>query len=262
MSCVQRIISEGLRNGLKYYYNKVIKSIPFEFFRNNTKKDLDRNTLYFYGQFIKTGDLCFDIGANIGKRTDIFLALGARSVCVDPQPKCIEILKGKYSHNSRVSLVQKGLATGPGIMPFFLCESAPTISTFSDRWKTGRFRDYQWNSKVDVQVTTLDSLIAEFGMPNFCKIDVEGFEYQVIGGLSRPIPALSFEFTKEFLKEAKLCMDHLVRLGFLEFNYTFGESFTFALADWKNADTAFDSLVLIDDELMWGDIYARSPSFQ
>ena len=35
----------------------------------------------------------------------------------------------------------------------------------------------------------------EFGKPAFCKIDVEGYEYKVIKGLSEPLNTVSFEFT-------------------------------------------------------------------
>ena len=43
-------------------------------------------------------------------------------------------------------------------------------------------------------MTTLDTLVAEYGEPAFCKIDVEGFEVEALKGLSRPLRALSFEY--------------------------------------------------------------------
>jgi FkbM family methyltransferase len=210
-----------------------------------------------YSQFLGPGNLCFDVGANIGKRTDIYLALGARVVCVEPQPKCVTILTEKYCENSRVVVVPKGVAARPGIMSLWLCESAQTIATFSEKWKTGRFHDSRWESKVDVSVTTLDALVQEFGVPTFCKIDVEGFEYQVLQGLSSPIPALSFEFTKEFLANAKLCMDYLASLGDVEFNYVLGETMALVLPFYAGANTVLRDLHRISDDLLWGDIYVR-----
>jgi len=211
----------------------------------------------FYAKFIQRGDLCFDIGANIGNRTDMFLALGARVVCVEPQPNCASMLAEKYRKNSQVLLVPKGVAAQPGIMPLSLCESASTIATFSEKWETGRFRDYRWESTVDVSVTTLDALIQEYGVPAFCKIDVEGFERQVLQGLSSPIPALSFEFTKEFLDDANACMNYLATIQPVVFNYTLGEIPTLALSEWSDASTITSRLHQIQDRLLWGDIYAK-----
>lgn len=216
-----------------------------------------RKVMKFYAQFLNPGDLCFDVGANVGNRTDVFLALGARVVCVEPQPKCIDILSEKYRKNLRVNVVSKGVAAQQGIMSLSLCESANTIATFSEKWKTGRFRDYRWQSLVDVPVTTLDALIQAFGVPAFCKIDVEGYEYQVLQGLSSPISALSFEFTKEFIDDAKLCMDYLTSLGDAEFNYTLGETPALVLSRWADANTLLSDLSRIADDLLWGDIYAK-----
>jgi FkbM family methyltransferase len=211
----------------------------------------------FYAQFISSGDLCFDVGANVGQRTDIFLALGTQVVCIEPQPKCVDVLREKYRNNPQVVVVPKGVARQPGILSLYLCESAGTISTFSEKWKTGRFRDFRWESKVDVPVTTLDDLIQEFGVPNLCKIDVEGYEYEVLQGLSCAIPMSSFEFTREFIADAKTCMDYLESLGDAEFNYALGAIPKLVLSEWTSADTLLHNLSQIADDLLWGDIYAR-----
>ena len=55
-----------------------------------------RRRTQFYSKFVKRGDLCFDIGTNIGTRIDVFLALGASVVAVEPQTICIKYLQKKY----------------------------------------------------------------------------------------------------------------------------------------------------------------------
>ena len=60
---------------------------------------------------------------------------------------------------------------------------------------------------MDVEVTTLDRLIAIYGAPTFCKIDVEGSELQVLEGLTEALPALSFEFLPVSIKRAYGCID-------------------------------------------------------
>ena len=78
----------------------------------------------------------------------------------------------------------------------------PVISTFAAHWKTGRFSNSNWDKKIMVDVTTLDDLIIKFGEPNYIKIDVEGFEHEVILGLTKKSGIISFEFTSEFIDDA------------------------------------------------------------
>lgn len=45
----------------------------------------------FYEQFIRPNDICFDIGANMGNRTEVFLKLGAKVIAVEPQSECVNL---------------------------------------------------------------------------------------------------------------------------------------------------------------------------
>ena len=84
-----------------------------------------------------------------------------------------------------------------------------TLSTLSADWlsavsESGRFGDTRWDSEEEVEITTLDAAIAEFGEPAFVKIDVEGYESEVLSGLSRRLKAGSIEFAAESLDGDKL----------------------------------------------------------
>ena len=234
-----------------------LESSPEDIQHDISKQKFQEEMIAFYSQFVKTGDLCFDVGANIGDKAKVFLELGARVVCIEPQPNCVDVLKRKYQNDSKVVIVSKGLATQPGNRSLSICGSAGTISTFSEKWKTGRFSTYTWEPAVDVPVTTLDALIQEFGAPNFCKIDVEGFEYEVLRGLSTPISSLAFEFTREFIDDARLCIEYLGSLGCADFNYALGETPSLVLSSWTDGNTVFESMEQNTDELLWGDIYVR-----
>ncbi|MGB3904002.1 MAG: FkbM family methyltransferase, partial [Anaerolineae bacterium] len=218
-----------------------------------------RERLAFYSQFIKEGDLCFDVGANVGNITAIFLELGARVVCIEPQEFCLQHLYERWGNREDVIIVGKAVGAGEGYSELFICEDAPTISTISAKWKNeGRFSQYHnWTKRQRVPMTTLDALIQLYGSPTFCKIDVEGFEQSVLQGLTRPIPSISFEFTREFFDDAKKCISHLGSIGPVEFNCSLGESMKLLFPTWITPDELYGMLDSIDDELLWGDIYAK-----
>lgn len=260
------LIVEYYNNYLLIYekfIQKVVKTLKwFSFFKKATKREsLSNNECRIYRELISPDDLCFDIGANIGKRTETFLTLGARVIAVEPQPKCLEILRDKFSQNSSVVIVSSALGEKEGRVELSICDEAPTISTLSEKWMTqGRFSpDYAWNKKIAVSMRTLDSLIEEFGVPHFCKIDVEGYEYQVLQGLTRKIPYVSFEFTSEFIEDAFACMKYFTSLSKeIKFNFVIGEGGTFELSQWAS----FEEISLkIQAKLvggLWGDIYVKS----
>jgi FkbM family methyltransferase len=212
----------------------------------------------FYAGFVRAGDLVFDVGANVGDRTAVFRALGARVVAVEPQGSCLERLRATFSRDPEVRIVAAGLAAARGTMELSICDTAPTISTMSAEWRErGRFSgDFQWTHTETVPVSTLDALIEEHGVPAFCKIDVEGFERGVLEGLSRPIPRLSFEFTREFIDDAVACVRRLESLGGFGFNASLGESQRFLLPENISGDALLKALNDQTDPQLWGDVHA------
>lgn len=107
-----------------------------------SEKANQKRMLSFYSQFIKKGDLCFDGGAHYGNRVAIFLKLGARVIAIEPQKNCCRFLKSKFGKNPNFVLVEKGLAEKEEELTMFICEEANSISTFSEKWKKGRFSEY------------------------------------------------------------------------------------------------------------------------
>ena len=213
----------------------------------------------FYSQFIRPGDLCYDVGAHRGNTTAALRALYAKVVCIEPQPQIVQMLQRRFANDPFVYIVPKGVAARPGHLPMFISERDHTVSTFAEKWKTGRFKGYtDWNITKSLPVTTLDALIQQYGVPEFCKIDVEGFEYEVLQGLSTPIPMLSFEFTQEFLGDASLCLNRLATLSDKAvFNFSIEETFRWGSSQWSGVDEVLNRLHELAGDLLWGDLYAQ-----
>lgn len=217
----------------------------------------------FYSNLIKKGDVCFDIGANIGKFTQTFLELGAKVICVEPQEACLRSLNQSFRKNLNVVIVGKALGSSEGTGKLMICEQTNTISTMSNTWvDEGPFsKEAKWTKTEAVPLTTLDNLILIYGTPQYCKIDVEDYELQVLKGLSQPIEFISFEFHKLFFKKARECMNQLLTIGDATFNFMLWESMQFLFQKWMTSEELCRKLIekshSIDD--FWGDIYAKFP---
>ena len=213
----------------------------------------------FYSNFISSGDLCFDIGANMGNRTEAFLKLGAQVVAVEPQEQCLCTLRKKFQHNSKLTIIDKALDETEGEAEFFI-SSAHTLSSMSSEWvrhvdENNLFQGSTWSDRITVRTTTLNKLVKTHGVPVFCKIDVEGFEYDVLAGLSQPLDVISFEFTQGFIESTKKCINHLAELGPAVFNYSEGESMTLSLGKWVDANEITEIMKDVDKSVPPGDIY-------
>lgn len=215
-------------------------------------------------------DMVFDVGAHVGKKTALYLWYGAgRVICFEPQPRCQQAIETRYQNNPRVVLEKIGLADKPGSVDLYICREADTISTMSEEWRTdsrftGPCGEYHWDRKITVEVSTLDAMIAKHGLPKFCKIDVENYEYEVIKGLTQPIPYLSFEFHQEMLSHAEQCVRHLAASGYTHFNVGLGEHLAFHLPEWMEPEAFIQLIYKLHEtagmgNLMWGDIYAYHP---
>ena len=210
----------------------------------------------FYGDFIKPGNLVFNIGANVGIRTPVFLELGARVVALEPQPNICETLRQKVG--KRAIVIEAAAGASMGEVDLWLC-SQDQLATCSKDWADSlddRWPPDKWQRKITVRMVTLDSLIEEYGVPDFCKIDVEGYEIEVLKGLSHPLKALCFEFTATYLEPVMECIDRVVALGLTRFNYIVQETFKFCLPEWVGAEEMKAVLKGLPVSTFYGDIFA------
>ncbi|SEL82806.1 FkbM family methyltransferase [Halomonas daqiaonensis] len=216
-----------------------------------------------YADFVGPGELAFDIGAHLGDRTAAFQGLGARVVALEPQPSLFLWLKRLVGKRQGVTLLPFAAGAEPGEAELAVSEATPTVSTLAHEWRRGigernpGFRKVRWEGRLCVPVTTLDTLIAEHGLPRFCKIDVEGFEAEVLAGLTRPIAGISVEFVAGALDVADRCVVRLAELGDYRFNAIAGEGRRFEWATWRTPSAIRDWLAAGANGLASGDLYAR-----
>lgn len=218
-----------------------------------------RRYVKFYSQFINKGDLCYDIGANIGEKTSAFLKLGAKVVAVEPQKSCIRILNNKFKDKTNPTIVAKALGQSECIAELQLCDETAVSSLsheFSNYFKKENL-GLKWKGSENVQVITLDILIEQYGLPKFCKIDVEGYELEVLNGLHHSIDFLSFEFNLPFISNAIECVRTMSRLGRAKFNYSVFEEMDLLLDEWVNENTMIEILSALPKKYETGDIYVR-----
>jgi len=123
--------------------------------------------------------------------------------------------------------------------------------------RSGRFSYDLWTREEPCVLVTLDDLIHSYGEPAFIKIDVEGYELNVLRGLTRRVRCVSFEFHPERFDAAMECADYLCALGLSRFNVSVGETFTMLVEAWigRNDLTVLLKEYCVDTDV-YGDIYA------
>jgi FkbM family methyltransferase len=215
-----------------------------------------------YQPFIHPGDLCFDIGAHLGDRVRAFSKLGARVVALEPQPSLMRWLRRWYGRRPQVTLLEQAVGAQAGTATLWISRLTPTVSTLSSKWlesvrHSPRFAGIDWNEQVQVKVTTLDDLIAEYGKPAFCKIDVEGAELDVLHGLSQAIPALSFEYIPATIEMSIGCIERLDQLGNYEYNWRISEFPRLRSSIWLSPAEMMSQLRSMSPNDNSGDVYAR-----
>jgi FkbM family methyltransferase len=136
----------------------------------------EHDDMGFALHFLRASDCLLDIGANVGSYTVLAAGgVGARVVAVEPILGTFRALRANVRLNDlddRVTLLNIGLGAEEGTVRF-----THDLDSMNHALAPGEVVE----SAIDVAVVTLDS-IAEPVMPTFMKLDVEGYESQVLAG--------------------------------------------------------------------------------
>ena len=128
----------------------------------------------FLLHYLRPGDLFVDVGANIGSYTVLASAVcGADSIAFEPDPITMAAFKKNIAINSLVTLVtnlEAAVGREAGEIPFTI--GRDTVNQVAS--------DGDDNTRT-VRVECLDDVLSGKS-PAFIKLDVEGYEAEVIGG--------------------------------------------------------------------------------
>lgn len=144
----------------------------------------DLNRPWLTGLGIKT---VLDIGANVGR-----FAITARKLfpeaqiyAFEPLPDCLEKAKQLMHGDPRFTPVNVALGVEPGDATFYRNAASPSSSLLKvTRTHTTSYPGTGDTAEVRITVDTLDRVASrfDFATPMFVKIDVQGFEEQVLRG--------------------------------------------------------------------------------
>lgn len=225
------------------------------------EKQLLKSRQSFYSTFISKDDIVFDIGANWGNRSEVFLSIGAKVIALEPLNNCFDYLKYKFKFE-KFTAINKGVGSTNRTQALYKPDTADTIASFSTDFisKTeDRFGDKNWSVVSEMEIVTLDSLIEKYGQPRFIKIDVEGYELDVLQGLTKKVNIVCFEFTIPELHEQLLsCLNTLSKLGNYVCNYAVGETTEFNNKTWISKSQLIEEIESFKQRnISWGDIYIK-----
>lgn len=217
---------------------------------------------HFYRGLLKQGDLVFDIGSHVGTRARAMRAAGARVIALEPQEPFASYLR--RSLPTDVLLIEAAAGRAEAMADMAVSTLHPTVSSLqpdfaANAGATPGFAHVRWDGRQRVRVTTLDHLIAEHGLPRYVKIDVEGFELEVLCGLSHPVALISVEYLPDLQDQTVAVIARLMEIGPYCFNPVRGETGHFLWSDWRTAAETVAWLKSQPAGTSSGDLYARLP---
>ena len=175
-------------------------------------------------------NLIFDIGFNVGEFTQTcFNKYKECSViAVEANPNLCNAVSQHFFTNYNFSLLNNLVSNNEGEeIDFYICHNATGVSTASTKFmENSRFtkgsknveaNSIKWAEPIKVQSITVDAMIERYGMPDLIKIDVEGYEYTVLSGLTQKANDICFEWHEEERDNLYKILEHLQSLGYEKF---------------------------------------------
>jgi len=164
--------------GVKFYARKGLTGITGNIYSGLHELD----DMAFLLHFLREEDTFFDVGANVGSYT--LLASGvcrSASITLEPVPVTFAILQKNIELNKlndKVSLINSGAGSAEGTLTFSSDGDTTNHVIAADEAKK--------SETIKVPIITIDALLTK-AHPALIKIDVEGYETEVLKGMSKTL---------------------------------------------------------------------------
>ena len=140
-------------------------------------------------------DLIYDVGVNDGADTAYYLHKGFRVLGIEASPVACRDLEQRFApeiSRGAFTLLNVGIAGEEGEFPFWVCDDHPEWSSFHREIAS---RQGSRHHSVAVRTRKFSDIIAEHGVPYYCKIDIEGNDRTCISDLTPDLapPYISIE---------------------------------------------------------------------
>ncbi len=194
--------------------------------------------------------ILFDIGANRGLYSDANAKDYESIVLVEANPSLCSFLSSKYQQNPLIH-IENVIVSNKSSETFYI-SNADTISTVDPEWiHQSRFsKNYSWRPVDGLPTVSLDALVQKYGKPTHIKIDVEGYEYNVIQSLTTKVDSLCFEWAEEKKKEILLTLEYLKNLGFTRFAIQMEDAYVYTVQphEWMSYQDIWNLMSMNCDE--------------
>jgi FkbM family methyltransferase len=129
-------------------------------------------------------DLIYDVGMNNGDDTAYYLSLGFRTVAIEANPELVEQAKTRFAAeiaSGRLIILNIGITDRDGELPFWICEANHRWSSFDRTYASWANSP---NHQIQVPCTRFDKIVGQYGVPYFCKIDIQGHDFLCLEGFT------------------------------------------------------------------------------
>lgn len=155
-------------------------------------KNREKDTMRLFKTLIKEGDVVIEVGGHVGYISLYFSSLvaGGKVYVFEPGPNNLPYIRNNLRTKENIVLLEQGVGSCKATFPFYIENLTGQNNSFVKDFS--RFKENKENAfvhqvstgEVMIEVVKLDDFVSQNSLiPNFIKVDVEGFEFEVVKGM-------------------------------------------------------------------------------